>query len=384
MRCYWPSALRSFANHTPERVARLQVSSHGRILNAKGVIWEGSLRASGYRILTFHGQKWPVHRVVKITFDGLPPNAEAWQVHHLDGDPSNNRLDNLEYVTQSENTRHSYSNPLRGRSGPAHSKMAFWRPVGATTWKISPSTVLAAQQLGMSQSTVSKCCRENSVAKGYEFKFQDPLQNTLPGEEWRPMLDPTSGKEIPGRMVSSVGRIMSKTGLVSRGCLTPAGYYLTGINSDGQTVLVHRLVAFAYLGPPPCAHQHFVNHKDLDKSNNAADNLEWVSCAENNAHFQANAAGKCRSDVKPIWSRRHGTDDEWTRHDSMALAERELGLGRGRIQSYFRRNQKQSGGYQFRLAEETELALLAGERWREVDVSLLQQDKEARKFAIRR
>ena len=298
--------LRHFAGKSlPNPTGCWSVSSFGRLCSAKGIVSFGSSHHSGYLSSQICGQKWLVHRIVKITFHGLPASAAAWQVNHLDGDRSNNCLDNLEYVTQSENTRHSYSNPLRGRSGPAHSKMAFWRPVGATTWKISPSTVLAAQQLGMSQSTVSKCCRENSVAKGYEFKFQDPLQNTLPGEEWRPMLDPTSGKEIPGRMVSSVGRIMSKTGLVSRGHCNSAGYRATKfcINGILRNVYVHRLVAAAFLGPPPTLYHTCVNHKDLDKSNNAFDNLEWVSCAENNAHSYAMKSRKSRSNVKPVLSR---------------------------------------------------------------------------------
>jgi hypothetical protein len=62
--------------------------------------------------------------------------------------------------------------------------------------------------------------------------------------------------------------------------------------------LVHRLVARAFLSPAhPFAH---VNHKDGDKLNNSAENLEWCSPQENVHH--AWRTGLC----KPIKGSQHG------------------------------------------------------------------------------
>lgn len=52
-----------------------------------------------------------VHRLVMVAFAGHPPLGK--QVNHKDGNPSNNRLVNLEYVTPSENTRHAIRMGLR-------------------------------------------------------------------------------------------------------------------------------------------------------------------------------------------------------------------------------------------------------------------------------
>lgn len=60
------------------------------------------------------------------------------------------------------------------------------------------------------------------------------------------------------------------------------GYRQIVLRKDGKNAsgLVHRLVAMAFIGPPPTP-DHQINHKDFDKSNNVPENLEWVTSAEN-------------------------------------------------------------------------------------------------------
>ena len=47
-----------------------------------------------------------VHRLVAETFIELPPGNEDWQVNHMDSDKTNNCVENLEWVTPSQNERH--------------------------------------------------------------------------------------------------------------------------------------------------------------------------------------------------------------------------------------------------------------------------------------
>lgn len=68
----------------------------------------------------------------------------------------------------------------------------------------------------------------------------------------------------------------------------PTGYiYATVLASDYayfQRVAVHRLVAFAWLDKPPTDKHVWINHKDGDKSNNHASNIEWSTISQNIKH----------------------------------------------------------------------------------------------------
>ena len=62
----------------------------------------------------------------------------------------------------------------------------------------------------------------------------------------------------------------------------PSGYkqvWLGGRN--GKNHYVHRLVAFAFIGPPP-SDRHQVAHWDGSKANNSVANLRWATSSENN------------------------------------------------------------------------------------------------------
>lgn len=62
--------------------------------------------------------------------------------------------------------------------------------------------------------------------------------------------------------------------------INPNGYLI--VTLDGEQLSVHRLVALHFL-PNPYQHPQ-VNHKDGDKANNHADNLEWCSATFNAQH----------------------------------------------------------------------------------------------------
>lgn len=64
----------------------------------------------------------------------------------------------------------------------------------------------------------------------------------------------------------------------------------------GRTEKVHRLVCEAFHGPAP-SNDMEVNHKDSDRGNPAASNLEWVTRKDNLAHSRVSGNG-CRKGAR--------------------------------------------------------------------------------------
>ena len=52
-----------------------------------------------------------IHILVMLAFRGPTPKGKV--INHIDGNKMNNRLDNLEFITQGENLKHAYDHGLR-------------------------------------------------------------------------------------------------------------------------------------------------------------------------------------------------------------------------------------------------------------------------------
>lgn len=72
----------------------------------RGQIIKTTIGSSGYPVFNMLGKQYYVHRIVATHFIENPEKKQY--VNHKDGDKSNNSMDNLEWVTSSENLKHSY------------------------------------------------------------------------------------------------------------------------------------------------------------------------------------------------------------------------------------------------------------------------------------
>lgn len=382
---HFPSqALRWICNDLPRK---WQVSSEGRCRDTRGRITLGCLYPTGYYFVKISGKQWLVHTLVKRAFHGPPPNTEANEVHHKDGDKANNKLTNLEYVTRSQNMTYFFANSVTSKKQPSGMQPIMWRPVGSTDFVTSPSIQLGAKQLGISPKVLSKYCRLSLTIDGYEYAMAALEQQSLHGEVWKQLIEPKSSKAVEGMFVSSFGRVRFQSGHISAGFREQQGYANVSVASAGQRrcVHVHQLVVRAFLGPPPTSEHTHVNHKDGEKANNAVCNLEYATPRENRVHFLKSAEdmGRKKSSTKPVWSRPLG-EKEWQFHNSIKSAAAILGLDEGSISKCVRGLLKHTSQHEFQLVDRPEPRLLPGETWQAIDIQAMMREREMRKIRLKR
>lgn len=102
-----------------------------------------------YRITLYNGirERFFIHRLVATVF--IDTDDYTKQVNHIDGNKANNSIDNLEWVTQSENEIHAIKNNLKG----------IWRGEFKVEYengdtKIKDNQTAFSREVGVSKTTI--------------------------------------------------------------------------------------------------------------------------------------------------------------------------------------------------------------------------------------
>jgi hypothetical protein len=162
------------------------VSSLGRFKSSTGVISTPKPKKSGYVDVKVNDKPHQIHRLMAIAFT-LPKRDDQDTVDHIDGNPSNNRLENLRWASRSEQIKHSYAtNKNRGSSAPKRSKPVEGRVLGAEAWVPYASGEEAARGLGLNPGNINVCCSGGrKQTGGYEFRWGVANEVVaLEGEVW--------------------------------------------------------------------------------------------------------------------------------------------------------------------------------------------------------
>lgn len=154
-------------------------------------------------------------------------------------------------------------------------------------------------------------------------------------------------KDIPeysGYQISSLGNVRSnKYGdwRLLKPALDGAGYLIVYLRKDKKSIRfhVHRLVAQVFVN----GNGSDVNHKNGDKADNRADNLEWCSRSENVKHaIRVLGVGKTRKIAQ--YDRRGNYMKTWA---NAYEVQEKLGINRGNINSCINKHRKTAGGYRW-------------------------------------
>ena len=124
-------------------------------------------------IINGRQKRMRVHRMVALAFIDNPDNKPY--VNHINGNRSDNNVENLEWVTPSENTQHAVDTGLF-KSGRARAVIQY--NLNGEQMATFESASEAARQTGGSQSKITMCCRrQRDSANDYQWRYYDDIQD---------------------------------------------------------------------------------------------------------------------------------------------------------------------------------------------------------------
>lgn len=147
----------------------LMISDSGRVRTLSGVFIKLHVDEKGYVKVSYTGRWWWVHRLVCETFRPTQ-RMKSLVVDHLNSDRSDNRIENLEFVTHREN---SIRTGQRGRYPRTKGRTPIIA-INLETGERSQfdSQAHAERVLGISNKNINHCLKgERKTSHGFRFIY---------------------------------------------------------------------------------------------------------------------------------------------------------------------------------------------------------------------
>jgi hypothetical protein len=163
---------------TLKEFPKYQINEVGQIRNINKLdkLKKLDITHKGYMVVTLYNvdgitYRRKVHRLVAQTF--IPNQENKPQVNHINGNKQDNRVENLEWVTASENIQHAIDNGLNGNTSGLPKKVKKYSLDGKFIAEY-PSMLEAAYQNECHYTSISSACKgKQKTCKGFKWAFSD-------------------------------------------------------------------------------------------------------------------------------------------------------------------------------------------------------------------
>jgi len=252
-----------------------KITKDGKVWSEKSKIFLTPNMCNGYNTIGIRTKVLTIHRLVAETFIPNPENKPY--VNHINSDKLDNRLENLEWVTQKENCaahNKSISHPRKviqiDMDGKVINKYDSLKEAGAS--------------IGFSASAISKAVLKiNNTAGGYVWEYEDTYLKILDISKGKQIYDHHKYYVFPdGTIYNNIRKTIVKP------IKNASGYcYITiSNNKTKRNHYVHRIVADHFIENKDSIKTQ-VNHKNKKRDDNNVENLEWVTPSENILHAKS-------------------------------------------------------------------------------------------------
>lgn len=285
------------------------VSSKGYILSTRS---DNILEVSSNRDKYFevnlkdkdgNKKKIKLHTIMARTFLKKPEGKNI-VIDHINGINTDNRLENLRYVSQSINCKNAFITGNNKGSGKIICKLDD----EGNVLKRYKSILDACRDNGIKYAgSVHRCLanpKSNYKAGGFGWRYSKSNKKyivTLQKDEvFKKLVSKKYKLNFPQYELSNYGNLrVVKTGKFIKPRIIN-GYYYINLLGKKSTVTVHVLVAKIFIDPPKNVNKTIVNHIDENGLNNYYKNLEWLTVQENGAYSTGKAVHQIDMDTGKI------------------------------------------------------------------------------------
>lgn len=260
-----------------------KVSDTGQIWSNKRNIYLKNHIRNGYCSISLYNgnlnikKTFDIHNLVAIAFIGPRPSL-GYIINHKNGIKIDNRVDNLEWITYSGNTKHALDNGLI----KPHYKSVSQYDLNNNLIAIYNSIEEASKSTGANAKHIPSVCRGlRNTCGGYIWRYTNEEKDGINNDNEEKIYIP----DFPNYAVTKSGKIFSNS---YRSYLKPKvledGYCTVKLSNKNikKDFYIHYLVALVLIPNPD--NKPYVNHKNGNKSDNSLENLEWVTHKENMHH----------------------------------------------------------------------------------------------------